>query len=268
MGGSTAGLRHYLRARVAYDGTDFCGFQVQATQRTVQGELEAALAAITQEFVRVVGAGRTDTGVHACGQVIAFDVQWRHSLPELHRALNAVLPADVALWSLSEAEAGFHPRFDARSRTYRYTIWNSPVRNPLFRRSSLWYAEPLDLASMVQATDLVVGEHDFATFGSPPQGTSTIRHVTRASWTQHGERLALDIEANAFLYRMVRSIVGTLLLVGRGTLSVEQFASLFAAAERSGAGPTAPAHGLCLMAVHYQGVHDEYQDANTRCESR
>lgn len=276
--------RRYLRAKVAYDGTDFHGFQVQVSGakrigpsasvrpirpiRTVQGELETALATITQEFVRVIGAGRTDTGVHACGQVIAFGVRWRHSVPELQRALNAVLPADVALWSLSEAEEGFHPRFDACSRTYRYTIWNSPVRNPLLRRSSLWCSDGLDLAAMAQATGLIVGEHDFATFGSPPGKGNAIRRVIRACWTRDGERLALDIEADAFLYHMVRSIVGTLLLVGRGALSVEQFASLFAAAERSGAGPTAPAHGLCLMAVHYQGVHDEYEDADACCQSR
>ncbi|MBN1639644.1 MAG: tRNA pseudouridine(38-40) synthase TruA [Anaerolineae bacterium] len=241
----------HLRATVAYDGTDFCGFQVQAAQRTVQGALEEALAQITQQETRVTGAGRTDSGVHALGQVIAFRTAWAGTIAELHRAWNAVLPRDVAVWSLTEAEAGFHPRFDARSRAYRYTIWNHGVRNPLLRRTALWEPTPLDLAAMQEAAQALVGEHDFGTFGSPPQGTNTVRRVLSADWTRDGARLSLDIEANAYLYRMVRSIVGTLLLVGRGTLSVAGFAALCAARERAQSGPSAPAHGLCLMAVHY-----------------
>ncbi|MBC8444940.1 MAG: tRNA pseudouridine(38-40) synthase TruA [Chloroflexi bacterium] len=241
----------YLRATVAYDGTDFCGFQVQVAQRTVQGTLEDALATITQETVRVIGAGRTDSGVHAWGQVVAFRTGWRHSLDDLHQAWNAVLPDDVSVRCLEDAEEGFHPRFDAQSRVYRYTIWGHPVRNPLLRRTALWIAKVLDVPAMNQASHLLVGEHDFATFGSPPQGENTLRRVVRAAWTQEESMLYLDIEGNAFLYRMVRSIVGTLLLVGTGALSVEQFASLFTAADRSQAGPTGPAHGLCLMAVKY-----------------
>ncbi len=241
----------YLRATVAYDGTDFYGFQVQAAQRTVQGTLEDALFKITQERVRVIGAGRTDSGVHALGQVVAFRTGWRRSPAELQRALNAVLPRDVAVWSLTEAAPGFHPRFDARSRVYRYTIWNHPVRNPLLRRVAHWVPQALDVGAMAEATRLLVGEHDFATFGSPPQGDNTVRRVIAAGWTRDGDRLYLDIEANAFLYRMVRSIVGTLLRVGRGELTVEGFADAFAAADRSQAGPTAPACGLCLVAVHY-----------------
>jgi tRNA pseudouridine38-40 synthase len=158
------------------------------------------------------------------------------------------------VWSLGEARAGFHPRFDARSRTYRYTIWNDAIRNPLLRRTALWEPTPLDVAAMQQAAGVLVGEHDFGTFGSPPQGTSTVRRVLSAGWMRDGMQLHLDITGNAFLYRMVRSIVGTLLQVGRGALSVEAFASRFAAAERSQSGPAAPAHGLCLMAVEYEGV--------------
>ena len=255
MSESVAGARtRYLRATVAYDGTDFCGFQVQAEQRTVQGELEAALATITQEPVRIAGAGRTDSGVHAVGQVVSFHTTWQRTLAQLHRAWNAVLPKDVVVWSLTEADPAFHPRFDAQSRAYRYTIWNHPVRNPMLRRTALWQQRTLDLAKMAEAARLLGGEHDFATFGSPPQGNSTIRRIYRATWARDEEKLYLDIEGNAFLYRMVRSIVGTLLQVGTGELSVEGFASLLAAADRSLAGPTAPAHGLCLMVVKYQGV--------------
>jgi tRNA pseudouridine38-40 synthase len=220
----------------------------------VQGELESGLAKITQQQVRVIGAGRTDSGVHALGQVVAFHAQWRHSGADLFRAWNAVLPRDVSVWSLTEAEEGFHPRFDATSRSYRYTIWHNLVRNPLLRRTALWVSQSLDLEAMEAASHLLVGEHDFGTFGSPPQGTNTVRRVVRAEWTRKAEMLYLDIEANAFLYRMVRAIVGTLLQVGTGELSVDQFASAFTAAERSRSGPTAPANGLCLMTVRYQGV--------------
>ncbi len=243
--------RLYLRATVAYDGTDFHGFQVQAAQRTVQGALEDALLQVTREQVRVIGAGRTDSGVHALGQVVAFRTGWRRSAAELQRALNAVLPRDVAVWSLTEAAEGFHPRFDARSRVYRYTVWNHPVRNPLLRRVTHWVPQALDVAAMSEATRLLLGEHDFATFGTPPQGDNTVRRVFAAGWARDGDRLWLDIEANAFLYRMVRSIVGTLLQVGRGELTVDGFAEAFAAAERNRAGPAAPACGLCLMAVRY-----------------
>jgi len=241
----------YLRATVAYDGTDFHGFQVQVGQRTVQGALEDALATIIQQNVRVIGAGRTDSGVHGLGQVVAFRTRWRHSFSDLHRAWNAVLPDDIAVWSLCEAEAEFHPRFDAKSRRYRYTIWNYPVRNPLLRRMALWVPQALDVRRMVEASSLLIGEHDFGTLGSPPQGDNTVRRVLRASWTQEGNRLYLDIEANAFLYRMARSIVGTLLQVGTGERSVAQFKCLFVAADRGLAGPTAPANGLCLMAIQY-----------------
>ena len=241
----------YLRATVAYDGTDMAGFQVQAGQRTVQQVLEDALATIAQEAIRVIGAGRTDSGVHALGQVVAFGTYWRHSLGDLTRAWNAVLPMDVAVLSVQEAEGGFHPRFDARSRWYRYSVWNHAVRNPLVRRTAIWVCETLDLEPMAEAASLLIGEHDFATFGSPPQGTNTVRQVLRANWTREGSMLYLDVEANAFLYRMARSIVGTVLQVGTGTLSVAQFGALFRAADRNLAGPTAPANGLCLMAVHY-----------------
>jgi tRNA pseudouridine38-40 synthase len=249
-----AGGERCLRAAVAYDGTDFWGFQVQAEGRTVQGTLEEALEAITQERIRVVAAGRTDSGAHALGQVVAFRTKWRHAVSELHRGWNALLPRDVAVWSLDEVGPGFHPRFDARGRYYRYTVWNHPVRNPLLRHRALWESRALDLAAMREAASLLLGEHDFGTFGSPPKGTNTVRRVGRADWTCDGECLYLDIEANAFLYRMVRSIVGTLIRVGCGEMTVREFESAFRAADRSRAGPTAPAHGLCLMAVHYEGV--------------
>jgi tRNA pseudouridine38-40 synthase len=271
---------------------------VPSAPRTVQGVLEDALAQILQKPTPLLAAGRTDSGVHAVGQVIAFGADWDRPLADLHRALNAVLAHDVAVRALSVAPPGFHPRYDARRRTYCYTIWNHPLRSPLSRRSALWVRQPLDLAAMAEAARLLVGSQDFATFGTAPRTRSgdkeacdearsgqpsTVRHVVRAAWSRvddpPGARLAtwqqtlmdsvpdggtpddrsvrwqgfveFTIEANAFLYHMVRSIVGTLLQVGRGDLSVSEFASALAGADRALAGPTAAPHGLCLVDIQY-----------------
>ncbi len=251
-----------VRALVSYDGADYKGFQRQLDVPTVQETLETALAQVTQESVTVLAAGRTDAGVHAVGQVIAFDTAWRHGLGDLQRAMNAVLPPDVAVPELTEAESDFHPRYDARSRHYRYRVYEAPVRAPIGRRYSLHVPYPLDVGLMEQAAECVVGEHDFATFGQPPEGEITVRDVFRAAWNREkhgfageaengGRLLAFDIEANAFLYRMVRSIVGTLLEVGQGRMSLRAFEDAFASCERGQAGKTAAPHGLCLMKVDY-----------------
>ena len=240
-----------LLAVVEYDGTDYLGFQVQAQGPTVQGEIERALAAVTQEKIRVVGAGRTDAGVHAQGQVIAFDTAWRHPVEELQRALNAVLPEDIVVRELRPVARGFHPRFDAASREYRYTIFNQPLRSPLARRFAYHFSQPLDVPAMNEAASSLVGSHDFASFGRAPQGDNTVREVYRARWTETEPFVYFDIVANAFLYRMVRSLVGTLLLVGTGELSPAEFEGILRSADRSRAGQAAPAHGLCLMKVNY-----------------
>ncbi len=240
-----------VRATVAYDGTDYAGFQRQANAPTVQAALEAALAQVTQGTIGVLAAGRTDAGVHAAGQVIAFDTAWRHGVSDLQRALNAVLPADIAVLEIAEAASDFHPRYDAHSRRYRYSLYNARVRWPLARRCSLHVVAPLDVALMHEAAQALVGEHDFAAFGRPPQGQVTVRRVVAAEWRGEPPWLTFDIEANAFLYRMVRSIVGTLLRVGRGEMDVGDVAAVLAAGDRSLAGPTAPPHGLCMMEVKY-----------------
>jgi len=239
-------------ARVEYDGTDFFGFQVQAQGRTVQGELERAIQAVTGCRTRVVGAGRTDRGVHAQGQVIAFEVSWRHSPEDLQRALNATLDTDVAIQEIGEAAEGFHPRFSATGRVYRYTLLNRPIRSPLTRRTA-WQVWPqLDRERMTEAARRLVGEHDFATFGRPPQGENTVRRVVRAELQEQPPFLLFEIEANAFLYRMVRNIVGTLVQVGWGQLPLEQFAALLPARDRSLIKLVAPPQGLCLVQVNYE----------------
>ncbi|HEC34303.1 MAG TPA: tRNA pseudouridine(38-40) synthase TruA [Chloroflexi bacterium] len=241
-----------VRAIIAYDGTDYQGFQRQANGCTVQEVLETAVARVTGEATTVLAAGRTDAGVHAEGQVIAFDTRWRHTLEELQRALNAVLPPEVAVREMAQAALGFHPRYDAYSRHYRYTIYNWPVRSPLARRTSLHVPRRLDVGAMQAVAQLLVGEHDFAAFGRPPQGEKTVRRVLRAGWGGESPWLLFDIEANAFLYRMVRSLVGTMIQVGLGRMTVRAFDQVLALRDRAQAGPTAPPHGLCLVEVKYE----------------
>lgn len=240
------------RAGIEYDGTDLLGFQRQAQGRTVQGEIENALGRIGWNGKAVLGAGRTDSGVHASGQVIAFDIEWKHGEGDLLKALNANLPPDVACKTVSKCAADFHPRYAAKARRYRYTLYNSAVRSPLLARY-VWQVWPqLDLAAMCEASAALLGRHDFATFGSDPDdGVNTVRTVTFADWTGQGEFVYFEIQAEAFLYRMVRSLVGALKKVGAGDLAVADFVALLQARDRSQCPPIAPPQGLCLTQVVY-----------------
>jgi tRNA pseudouridine38-40 synthase len=239
------------RATVEYDGHDFLGFQYQARGRTVQGELEKAIERVAQQRVRVAGAGRTDAGVHAIGQVIAFTLDWRHTAQDLWRALNAVLPREIAISELSDTHPRFHPRFDALWRQYRYTVLNQEVRSPLWCRYAHQVPGPLDVETMSVASRYFVGSHDFTAFGQPTQGTSTVREIMQAEWLVDGKRLEFEIRANAFLRHMARTIVGTLLQVGRGRLKPEAIVNLLESGDRAAAGPPAPANGLCLVKIGY-----------------
>lgn len=250
------------RALVAYDGTGYAGFQLQADRPTIQGELERALRQLTQQAVRVHGAGRTDAGVHAIGQVISFETAWRHGPQELERALNALLPAGIAVRGLSWAEAGFHARYSAIKRVYLYSVYESAVRWPQLDRFALRVRSALDWEAVQAATQSLVGENDFAAFGQPPAGLVTIRRVHRAEWLAMplrqdpwlGQAIpghALRIEANAFLRGMVRRIVGALLAVGMGLLTPGDVAEILASCDISRASPPAPACGLCLAQVVY-----------------
>lgn len=239
------------KAIIAYDGTDFLGFQIQARGRTVQGTLEAALKKIAKQPVRIIGAGRTDTGVHAIGQVISFRLLWRHRLADLHKALNANLPQDIVVLELSEIDSGFHPRFDALSRQYRYTILNQRVRDVFKRRYAMHVSQILDVEQMQQASLHLLGTHDFASFGRAPQGDNTVRTVIQAAWSVNEPEITFEITANAFLYRMVRSIVGTLLEVGLGKFKVGEVKKILLARDRSRARTLVPPNGLCLVKVNY-----------------
>lgn len=238
-----------LLAIVEYDGTDFSGFQLQRNKRTVQGELERALHKITGAKIRVIGAGRTDTGVHASGQGVHFDTAWEKSIEILQRALNAVLPNDISIRSLTQVPNDFSARFDAQSRTYRYTILNQAIRSPLAERYTLRVVEPLDVDAMNAAARCLIGEKDFGAFGTPPRGDNTVRRVERVQVERRGAYVQIEIQANAFLYRMVRRIVGTLLRVGKGTLSVAEFPQVIERKIR--AGDPVPPQGLCLVEVKY-----------------
>jgi tRNA pseudouridine38-40 synthase len=241
------------RATIAYDGTAYHGFQRQAPEHepTIQGEIEQALTKIGQSGVTVLGSGRTDAGVHATGQVIAFSAEWRHSRQDLQRALNTMLPADIAVMDLDEAALDFHPRYDAVSREYIYTIYSAPVRHPLYRLNALHVAEPLDVEAMDAAAAELVGEHDFAAFGLPTVGDVTVRRMLKAKCLAAQPLVQVKLEANGFLYRMVRSIVGTLLWVGRGEMARDQFRAVMESRDRSRAGAPVPPQGLCLTRVNY-----------------
>lgn len=238
-------------AVIEYDGSDFLGFQAQAQGRTIQGELEKALARLTQAPIRVIGSGRTDAGVHALGQVIAFRSAWRHSPADLHRGLNALLPPDISVHTLTPAPPHFHPRFSASERWYRYQIGAWPGHSPLRARYAWEIDQELDLTKMNQAAAQLIGSHDFATFGQPPQGEITIRIVSEVVWRTHGEYLLCDLRANAFLRHMARNIVATLVWVGQGRLTPGDVAFLLAQRRRSASAPPAPPQGLILMAVTY-----------------
>lgn len=245
-----------VKAIIEYDGTRYAGFQEQPNQPTIQAEMERALAEITQQETKIVGAGRTDAGVHARGQVVHFLTGWKRSLEELHRACNAVLPDDIAISEITPATADFHARFSAVSREYHYAVLNQELRSPLEERYTYHYARPLDTEAMKEALAYLVGKHDFASFGQPPQGDNTAREITRASCTRVGSHVYFELTANAFLRKMVRRIIGTALSVGSGAVSPLDMKRVLQARDRSLAGAPAPARGLCLMRVNYRGVEE------------
>ncbi|HEY3127797.1 MAG TPA: tRNA pseudouridine(38-40) synthase TruA [Candidatus Limnocylindria bacterium] len=248
---------------MAYDGTAYAGFQVQPNAPTVQGELERVLAVICGEPVRITGAGRTDAGVHASGQVIDLRTTSDLAAAELERGVNALLPEDIAISDLGPAADHFHARFSATGRTYEYRIRNAAVRDPLRVRREHWHPGELDVGAMQAAAAQLVGRHDFAAFAAGESGERTVK---RAEWVSEGDILRFEIEADAFLRGMVRGIVGTLLWVGRGKLTVAAFAAVLAARDRTLAGPSAPAKGLCLVAVRYGDGERRRQDGSESWE--
>jgi len=236
-------------ARVEYDGTDFAGFQAQPGKRTVQGELEIALARLSDGVRRAVdGAGRTDAGVHALGQVIAFTYPGRLTPERIAAGLNGLLPPDVAVREVRPVGEGFHPRHAARYREYRYTVWNGP-RSPLRERHAFGVRNPLDVAAMARAGQAFIGRHDFSAFGAVVKDRSPIRTVHAVRVRRQGSLVTIDVRADAFLRGMVRRMVAVLIEAGRGNMNENDIQAALAARTPARNGAAAPARGLCLRRV-------------------
>ncbi|TMB78181.1 MAG: tRNA pseudouridine(38-40) synthase TruA [Chloroflexi bacterium] len=214
----------------------------------MQGEIERALTEICAAPIRITGAGRTDAGVHATGQVIDFRTASALDGEAIERGVNALLSKDIAISDVEAASEDFHSRFSATGRTYEYRIRRSRTRDPREWRKEHWLPGSLDVAAMKDASGSLIGRHDFAAFAAGVSGERTVR---RAEWSEAGELLRFEIEAEAFLRGMVRGIVGTLLWVGRGKIGVDRFAEVLRSRDRAQAGPSAPAQGLCLIRVEY-----------------
>jgi tRNA pseudouridine38-40 synthase len=242
-----------FRLTLSYDGTDFHGWQTQPDFRTVQETVEAALADLTGEpRVRVNASGRTDTGVHAVGQVVNFRSETKLPADAIQRALNARLPEDVIVREASLAPDTFDANRDAIRKQYRYVLHDGPVPDLFQRRYSHHSRYRLDAAKMARAAEALRGTHDFRCFETEwPNRASSVRTITELTLVRDGDWLRLDVEADGFLYNMVRAIVGTLINVGRGYWPEEEVAAILASGDRARAGPTAPARGLFLMHVTY-----------------
>jgi len=237
---------------VAYDGTNYHGWQCQPNALTVQETLEGTVGRILDHAVKLYAGGRTDAGVHAMGQVVNFFTPKDIGLEGLTRGINSLLPVDIRVRDAAEVGEGFHARYSARSKTYVYTILNHPYNSPFLARYALHVPYELDAASMDTALRLILGEHDFSAFKKKDEHyRSTVREVRRAWVRRQGRVIYVAVEATGFLRYMVRNIVGTLLLVGHGKLCVDAFGDIFDSCEREKAGPTAPPHGLFLRKIFY-----------------
>ena len=249
---SAAG-RHNYKLTIAYDGTEYGGWQLQPNAVSIQQHIESALAKIVSEPVRVHGSGRTDAGVHARAQVAHAIFSTRHSPATLGRALNANLPEDIRVTAVQRAPAKFHARFSAAGKEYRYQIDSSAAADPFLRRYAWHHPWPLDLAAMRRAAKLIAGRHDFTALSANPMRTidTPVRTITKLTIRRRGPVLTISVSANGFLYKMVRSIAGALVKVGEGRLTVPQLRTLLAGQRRTALVETAPAHGLFLWRVRY-----------------
>ena len=244
-----------LRLVLEYQGTNYQGFQLQKRAPTIQGELEKALYKLTQEKIRVTAASRTDSGVHARGQVVTFGTKSELGADTFINGLNYYLPADIAVREARWVSEDFNPRRDARSREYQYSILNRATRSPMVKDYSYLVRGDLDTGAMNEAGAKLIGEHDFASFASQlgAQIKSTVRTVHRAEIVREGDMVIFHMTAGSFLPHQVRNTVGTLIRVGQGKMTLEEFCSIMGLAKPGLAGPTVPASGLCLVRVNYPG---------------
>lgn len=247
-----------LKLTLAYDGTDFSGWQVQPGCATIQGTLASAIGRITGEKVLPQASGRTDAGVHALEQVVTFVTESSVPTENFQKALNDLLPASVRILQLEEATPDFHARHSATAKTYRYRIQRGAICSPFLARYVWHYPFPLEEEAMARAAAGVVGEHDFTSFAAvdPERGReddsrSNLREIFSSSWERVGEEFVYTVKGSGFLHHMVRNLVGTFILVGKGTLKAQEVTRILQAKNRSAAGPTAPASGLYLVSVEY-----------------
>ena len=247
-----------LKLILSYDGAEFAGWQVQPNASTLQGTLASAIGRITGEKVLPQGSGRTDAGVHALAQVVTFVTESSVPTENFLKALNDILPASVRVLQVAEMAAEFHARHSARGKTYRYRMYRSSICPPFLARYVWHYPYPLDEEAMARAAASVVGEKDFTSFAAvdPERGRegepiSNVRTIFSSSWERSGDELIYTVRGSGFLHHMVRNLVGTFILVGRGTLQTEDVTRIIDARSRSAAGATAPASGLYLVEVEY-----------------
>jgi tRNA pseudouridine38-40 synthase len=245
-----------LTLTVAYDGTDFYGWQIQPDAATVQGTLSSAIGRITGEKVLTQGSGRTDAGVHALAQVATFQTESVIPVANFVVALNDILPASIRVLAAEQVPEDFHPRKSAKAKTYRYRIYRNPICPPLLARYVWHYPYPLDENAMRDAAPLVEGEHDFTSFAAVDpergrEGLSNVRRIFSSQWRRESSELIYEVRGNGFLHHMVRNLVGTFLLVGKGTLKPAELTRILETKDRSAAGATAPASGLYLVNVEY-----------------
>lgn len=241
-----------IKLTLEYDGSRFFGSQRQLKGRTVQAELESALEKLFQKRVRVIAAGRTDSGVHAAGQVVHFHIDSKLPLWNIQSALNHYLPEDISVVGVQTVPRTFHAQRSAKWKTYEYRVLNSQVRSPLQRFQSYWYPHRLNLTKMKRAARVLVGARDFWVFeSSGGRRKTSIRTIRKFKIEKDGNLIRFVVESNGFLYKMVRSMVGTLLEVGGGRLPVTDLQKAIASKNRKLIGPTVPPHGLCLKRVVY-----------------
>ncbi len=242
-----------LKIVVSYDGTNYCGWETQKNGLAVQEVIEGAIRRITGETVQIEGSGRTDAGVHALGQVATFALRHQIHPRKLTLALNAVMPDDIAVLEAAEVPPGFHARFSARSKTYRYTILNDRARRPLLRAQVFHFPQPLDVERMREAIRALVGTHDFRAFTKEAfRKPNCVRTIFEASVERHGALIEIEITGSGFLYNMVRIVAGTLIDVGLGRRPPDSIEALLRGERRADAGFTVPPSGLCLVRVGYE----------------
>ena len=237
---------------VAYDGTNYCGWQTQPNAVTIEEVLNHHLSELLKEEIKVIGASRTDAGVHALGNVAVFDTSARMPADKISYALNTRLPEDIRIQDSCEVPSDFHPRFQKTTKTYEYRILNRRFPDPTRRLNSFFYYYPLDVVKMQEASLYLVGEHDFKSFCTEkPEVTNTVRTIYSLNVIKEGDMIIIRVTGNGFLYNMVRIISGTLIEIGNGQYPPERMQKILDAKDRSAAGPTAPAQGLTLMGIQF-----------------